>query len=412
MSRVILGTVLALGSMVLVAAPATAGVFEQTLRCSEIVSGFCAQGVDVDFALVGPHAIVHPPGFDGTQPTVQVGICNFDHPDYPSLQAATQLAVAMWNEQVRMIGNCSPFCTLPEDPRAGGVFDAQSALLHELGHALGLGHPNLYFRDPAVGIETHTSFTAAHSGSPIRVDDGADDVRGSRDDFEAAPGGTQAANVHWFREDNNDPFAADGAVIDLDNYSRATMTELPPESSWASNANFCHGHQLGHPGTQSVTYSVASPVTRYTGLSADDVNMLRMQQTGDDRLAGTADDYALQLAWVADCQAAQVEIGWDPDLPPIALGETLAQISRTFPEPPPPLARHYTTIPVAPTPRVIISLNPDNLWSFVGIFVDGFETGDFILWSVSVPRASVRGPGYSDRERGVDHPYFCQVPPP
>lgn len=41
-------------------------------------------------------------------------------------------------------------------------------------------------------------------------------------------------------------------------------------------------------------YSLLEDPTRYLGLTADDVNMVKMGMTGADRDAGTPDDYIIQ----------------------------------------------------------------------------------------------------------------------
>jgi hypothetical protein len=394
------------------------GTFSQVLSCPNspedpLPGGFCVQGTDSAGAPVQPFAIVHPPGYDGTASLINVDVCVSTEGTFPSLETAVVGAIAKWSNLISSIGNCEPFCAIPEDPAVGGILDIQSVVLHELGHALGLGHPNLFFRDPQTNINEHTSFSAAYEGSPAGVLVGADAVRGSRDDFLDAVGPGTAVNVHWFRTADNDPFVSDATPIDINSYSRATSDSLPTDSTWAANANFCHGFQLGHDRTQSVMYSILSPIMEYSDLSADDVNMIRLQQAGQDRLFGTSDDYVAAISFVLDCVDAEIRIGWDPSLGNAVLGRTLSTITPTFFPIPPAGAPHLTVEPLVTPPGLVeIVLNPNQPWDIVLVFFDGFETGDFSQWTSVNP---VRGPMRTDRGRSAllgEHPYFCPVPPP
>lgn len=383
---------------------AQAGSYAFTVNCdSTPVNGFCDPGTDINGALVPAFAINHPPGYTG-QSVLVVDVCVEQLPPQPDLSQVTASAVATWEAATPMLGNCLPFCSLPEDLSPGGIYDAESVVLHELGHALGLGHPNLQFRDPVVNAFVHTSFSAAHTGSPIGVLVGNDEIRGSEDDFMDNIGGTTATNVTWFRENDNDPFVIDSSVIDINSYSRATNTSLPPGSTWAANANFCHGFEFGHPRTHSVMYSTFTTLMEYEGLTADDVNMLKMQHNGQNRVydGGAGDDYSLTLNFVTDCTGAEIKVTWGIDMDPGTLGGTASEAQSTF-----GTTAHYTLVPVSGVSAVYILLNPDMNWSFSGVFADGFESGDASRWSIISPLAD---PG--SEARPDDHPYFCPIGPP
>jgi hypothetical protein len=390
------------------------GSYAVTTDCDQVVGGFCAQGTDTNGFGIGAFVIMHPPGYTG-QTTLTVDVCT--SPLNPELAVVTQQAVAKWAALSPMTGNCWPFCPLaeehPDPPDPGGppIFpglDAQTVILHELGHALGLDHPNLLFVDPTVesgGALVNTSFAAGYDGAVTGVLVGADSVRGTRDDFFDDLLGSTAVNVNWFREVDNDPFVVDSAVIDINHFSRSTNTVLPPGSTWAVMANYCAGFAMGYQRTQAVMYSYTPPATRYRGLSADDANMLKMASTGEDRIAGNADDYTLVLNWVPSCTGADIEVGFG-DLGGVngPAGETALAVDPTFASPAPPLARHYT-VRGSPGLPIQVVLNEARHWDIGNLVLAyDFENGDLSGWDGALPALTGR------EIAGL--PYFCTIPPP
>ncbi len=55
--------------------PVHGGAYSRLVNCFSVVNGFCAQGVDRNGSAIGAFAIVHPPGYTGTQATIDVGVC-------------------------------------------------------------------------------------------------------------------------------------------------------------------------------------------------------------------------------------------------------------------------------------------------------------------------------------------------
>jgi hypothetical protein len=108
---------------------------------------------------------------------------------------------------------------------------------------------------------------------------------------------------HWYRTADNNPVVVDGTVISLNNFRRSPGM-LPPGSSFPANANRLVAAALGFANTQAVMYLLDSRDRVFTGLSADDVNMVKYAMTGADRTAGTADDYTVAFRYQASCTGA------------------------------------------------------------------------------------------------------------
>lgn len=198
----------------------------------------------------------------------------------------------------------------------------------------------------------------------------------------------QLGDIAYFRIADNNPFVIDATVIDKDSYSRNDLN-LPSGHNYAASANRAVGEQLGFQDTQSVMYSLAEDGMQFLGLTADDVNMVKMGMTGADRDAGTADDYTIQLVYENDCATADIEIQLENEyINPnntTTLAVCAADIMDSFAQPP-QLRFHHTLVPFVPVEtRIVVELNPRVVWDFNLVFRSGFETGDFSEWTEIVP---------------------------
>lgn len=178
---------------------------------------------------------------------------------------------------------------------------------------------------------------------------GSDGIRGSHDDFHhgSMGGGDVADSLTWYRKADNNPVVVDSTEIDIDTYSRSVTASgsLPPGHTWGSTANHVVANALGLSGTQAVMYSGLAPEMRLTGLSADDVNMVKMGMTGNDRLANTSDDYTVTLSLVTDCQQSHdIEVLRAPTSNEDSVGECPSVVGYSFPQSPPSLAVHFSVM--------------------------------------------------------------------
>lgn len=174
--------------------------------------------------------------------------------------------------------------------------------------------------------------------------------------------------------------------IDIDalEYSRLTSM-LPAPCRWGANANRKVAEQLGHQRTQSVMYSVIGRLQRYSGLAADDVNMIEFGMTGHDWLAPSPDDYTIDLEYVADCSQANIEVAKFPFGAQGPTGSCPVEVDLSYPHTFPTGPRHYNVVKdnSLGEPRITLNFNQDLLWDF--IFNNGFESGNTSAWSSTVP---------------------------
>lgn len=376
---------------------ATAGSYSFVAGCDDMVGCFPGVPQSDPSQTVPPLAITHPLGYDREGGKIEIPVCVSSSD--PTLVGPTQRAIATWNALTATTQNCLR-CTLWEESSPpADLFHAESIILHELGHcAMGLDHVDRLWDADNDGEFEPTSFTlswgAAH---PNGITEGADGIRGSFDDFHSAGMGMLANSVSWFRRIDNDPVVVDTTVIDIDTYSRAVANNLPPGHTWAASGNRKVAESLGAPFTQAVMYSRGVAGLQYSGLSADEVNMVRMGMAGEDLMAETKDDYTVELVYVADCDADPSAIrvrffAFDGG-PTISIAECSGtDIDYAFPPPNPVLARHFMLVEritsFAPQVRLDSNLSWDTGPPLAPVvFMDGFESGDLSAWDKVVPIA-------------------------
>lgn len=287
----------------------------------------------------GADIVAHPAGYDGKGQmlVVTVGIV-------PSSLHAEEMVIPVqnvintWNQLKPTVGNVKQ-AQIPTR-----AFDFESIALHELGHCIGLAHPNLA-TESGITDDNDKNFTKSTRGANNRfdLDAGADGVIGSGDDLRG-----DDVNLHWFAKVTNNPFILPD-IIDKTTYSR-DIDDLPPGDVYVANGDRLVSDLFGVSGTEAVMQQgIISGETRRT-LAADDVATIRLAMSGLDMIAGTEDDYQLTLQYVGFTETADIVFDFDDES-----NFAACQIRGTF------LQQNKNHIIIN---RARISFNSDFTWYF------------------------------------------------
>lgn len=249
----------------------------------------------------GPDVIAHPIGYtgDGGHLIVTVGISPLS-PNALAMEVPIQNAIDTWNRLIPTTGNIKA----NNGKIKSTQFDFESVVLHELGHCIGLSHPNLASESGL--LDEDKNFTRSTKGENNRFDlnSGADGIIGSNDDIRG-----DDVNLHWFYILDNNPFTI-GDVVDSTTYSR-DLSDLPLGDAYAANGDRDVSVLLGVQNTEAVMQQgIFSGETRRS-LAVDDVATLRLGMSGVDRLADTVDDYTLTLQYEGLTDTADIVIEFD-----------------------------------------------------------------------------------------------------
>jgi hypothetical protein len=240
-----------------------------------------------------PDSVTHPQVYAGTGGTLaDLTIC-IDTSVNPALAAqaegAVRKVVDTHNRFVSLAANNLAFTTATDIP--AGQVDFESTLLHEVGHCIGLAHPNHATESGLAEPARNGTKSATGTNGVFDQDAGADGLHGSRDDVRG-----DDLNLHWYIRGQNNPGLL-LAIADASTMARA-LTALPAGHLFAVNADRNVMNALGFAGSEAVMQQGAAFDEAQRHFQHDDLVTLRLARAGLDRIAGTADDYRYLLRYV------------------------------------------------------------------------------------------------------------------
>ncbi len=256
-------------------------VFAGSVQAGTYMFASDANGLDI---------VTHPTGYTGSASNqeVVVKVCiNPASANASAMETSVRNVVAVYNAKQATTGN---LLFGADNNIPAGAVDFESTVLHEMGHCLGLAHPNAASESGLSGGDTNYTKATKGSNGVFDIDAGADGVIGSSDDVRG-----DDVNLHWFRISNNDPFTID-AVVDSSTYSR-DVANLPAGHSFAANADRSVGALLGVADTEAVMQQGTGNDEAQRTLSPDDVATLLYAISGIDEVASTTDDYSVRLVY-------------------------------------------------------------------------------------------------------------------
>jgi hypothetical protein len=243
----------------------------------------------------GVDLILHPTGYTGSGGVLNVGVCiDPNSLNKDDLVIPVRNNIAVWNE-LQPVASNRQSNVLPS-----GYLDAESVLLHELGHCIGLAHVNAA-SESGLPQNDYTKATDGANNS-FDVNAGPDGVIGSHDDIRG-----DDVNLHWFNP-ANDPFLLPiPTPVDTTVYKR-DISNLPFGDSFAQNGSRSVAAAMGYPPAEAVMQQGTYYRETQRELTGDGAATVRLAASGVDERAGTGDDYQLVLTYEGIATGSQCDI--------------------------------------------------------------------------------------------------------
>jgi hypothetical protein len=284
-----------------------------TLRINDVQAGAfifagSSNGVDI---------ISHPPGYTGIGGSLDVKVCIVPgSPNASSMEHSVQNAIATWNKLQPTSSNLRTH--LPGGASSVGF---ESVFVHELGHCLGLAHPNLATESGKKGSDRNYTQSTKGDDYSFDLNAGADGTIGSADDIRG-----DDINLHWFRKNNNNPFSI-SSVVDMTTYARDT-NELPNGELFAVNGDRSVANQYRAPNSEAIMQQGTFVGEIQRTLLHDDIATLRLAMTGLDESSSSTDDYTLNLNYggISD-QNCDINVSYNNAETGFAVCKTQAQLN-------------------------------------------------------------------------------------
>lgn len=265
----------------------------------------------------GENIIAHPRGYSGTGGQLDVNVCIAPNtPNTASMEQPVKNAIAYWNKRQPTTSNLRKHL-----PGGTSNVDFESIFVHELGHCVGLAHPNLATESGETDAERNYTKSTKGDDFIFDLDPGADGIIGSADDIRG-----DDKNLHWFRLENNNPFSI-ANIVDTTTYARDT-SRLPNGDLFAANGDRTVSSLFKAPNSEAIMQQGAFSGEIQRSLLHDDVATLRLAMSGIDESANTDDDYTLNLVYggISD-QNCDINVSFNDAETGFAVCKTSASLS-------------------------------------------------------------------------------------
>ncbi len=270
----------------------------RTTTAIAIILGICWQAPASAGAYVFANAsrldsVTHPQVYSGTGGTLaDLTIC-IDVSVNPALAAQAEgsvlKAVATHNRFVSLPADTLAFNAATDIPT--GQVDFESTLLHEIGHCIGLAHPNHATESGIAEPGRNGTKSAVGANGNFDQNAGLDGLHGSSDDLRG-----DDINLHWYIRNQNNPGLLP-PIVDSTSMIRE-LTALPAGHLFAANADRNVMAALGFANSEAVMQQGAGFNEAQRHFQHDDLATLLLARAGLDRVAGTSDDYRYALRYV------------------------------------------------------------------------------------------------------------------
>jgi len=250
----------------------------------------------------GVDLITHPRGYNGNGGVLTVDVCIANGSANAALMEIPVQNVV--NTFQNLIPTTQNLLSGGNNDVPSGQVDFESVALHEVGHCIGMAHANLASESGLSDPKANGSKSTDGANNVYNVSAGPDGLHGSADDVRG-----DDVNLHWFRKANNNPFGV-AAIVDSTTYSR-DLADLPVGHSYAANGDRSVANALGEPNTEAVMQQLTFFDEAQRTLVGDEVAALRLAMAGLDEIAGTADDYTINLRYRGIRNNCDVKIDFD-----------------------------------------------------------------------------------------------------
>lgn len=234
-----------------------------------------------------PDLITHPIGYTGSGGTLSISVCIAPGSESKSeLAIPVQNAIAAWDAFQPDNANVTRF----DAELSLNQYDVESVLLHEVGHCIGLAHPNIGQKPGVSTDDRDFAMTLQGGNGSYDFGIGADGVRGSRDDQRG-----DDVNLNWFRIGSNDPFLYP-SEIDPDTYSN-DLADLPGSHDFVEIASYDVSQLRGEGSGEGVMNQGTFNQETQRRIHSEDATTFRIGMAGADENQGTSDDYDIELVY-------------------------------------------------------------------------------------------------------------------